>query len=206
MSFDLWLQQSKPLMPVIVLHETRHAVPLAKALLAGGVKFLEVTLRTKVGLECIRILRDQMPEAIVGAGTITNTDDLKQAQDAGAMFAISPGISPALCEEARALDMPYMPGVMAPSDIMVGLEYGIQGFKFYPAEAAGGVSMLKALGGPFADVWFCPTGGISPTNYSNYLAQPNVRLVGGSWVCADSLVQQADWLSIEKLSADFKGD
>lgn len=204
MSFEKWLTQTKPLMPVIVLDDTKYAVPLAKALMAGGVKFLEVTLRTEAALDCIEILRNEMPDAIVGAGTIATPDDLENVKKAGAMFAISPGISPELCKKAKELALPFLPGVMTPSDVITGLQYGINGFKFYPAEAAGGVKMLKALGGPFADVWFCPTGGINSQNAAQYLAQSNVRIVGGSWVCPSDLIVNEDWQAIEKLAADFQ--
>jgi len=203
MSFENWLTQTKPLMPVIVLEDTKYAVPLAKALMAGGVKFLEVTLRTEAALDCIRLLRKELPDAIVGAGTIVTPSDIIRVQEAGAMFAISPGISPELCKQAKESGMPYLPGVMTPSDVITGLEHGLSAFKFYPAEAAGGIKMLKALGGPFGDVWFCPTGGVNSQNAQQYLQQPNVRIVGGSWVCPPELIAKEDWKAIENLASDF---
>lgn len=203
MSFETWLTQTKPLMPVIVLDNPKHAVPLAKALMAGGVKFIEVTLRTPAALECIRILREEVPDAIVGAGTIASPQDLENVCEAGAMFAISPGITPALCQQAQSLNIPFLPGVMTPSDVLTGLEQGVTGFKFYPAQAAGGIDMLKALGGPFADVWFCPTGGINAENAQQYLSLSNVHLVGGSWVCPNAYIQNENWAAIESLAAQF---
>ena len=204
MAFSDWLLQTKPLMPVIVLDSVEQAKPLAEALIAGGVNFLEVTLRTEAGLPAIEYLRQQVPDAIVGAGTITTPDEMTKAYDAGAQFAISPGITAELCKQAQTLALPFMPGVMTPSEIMIGLEQGVTAFKFYPAELAGGQPMLKALAGPFPYIRFCPTGGINADNAHSYLAMPNVDLIGGSWICASDLVQGHEWAKITALCQAFQ--
>lgn len=200
MSFDAWLADSKPVIPVIVIDELEQAVPLAKALLAGGVKLLEVTMRTPVALAAIEKIAKEVPEAIVGVGTATKAEHVQQAYDAGAQFALSPGISGNLIEKSKDLALPLMPGVMTPSDIMLGLEYGLKEFKFFPAQQAGGVNMLKAFSGPFPDVMFCPTGGISQDNFQDFLALKNVMAVGGSWLCTKDLMAKRDWLRIQALA------
>ncbi len=205
MSFDAWLSKTKPVMPVIVVDRVQDAVPLANALLAGGVHFMEVTLRTDAALDAIREIRQHVPQAIVGVGTVTEPADLDRAQQAGAQFAISPGITDALCEQAKTLKLPFLPGVMTPSDILLGMAHGFQGFKFYPATAAGGVDMLKAFAGPFSAAWFCPTGGIDASNADQFLQLSNVPMVGGSWVCPTNLVRKRDWRAIEQLALGFNG-
>jgi 2-dehydro-3-deoxyphosphogluconate aldolase/(4S)-4-hydroxy-2-oxoglutarate aldolase len=201
MSFDTWFQQTKPIMPVIVIENLEHAIPLAKALMAGGIHCLEVTLRTPEGLDAIKLIAQSCPDAIVGAGTVTSVKQMKQVKEAGAKFAISPGISPDLCKAARDLNLPYAPGVMNPSDIMVGLEYGLSLFKLFPADLAGGPKMIKALSGPFPNITFCPTGGVCEKNVASYFELDNVVAVGGSWVCPKSLVDAQDWKAIESLAA-----
>lgn len=203
MSFETWLKDSKPVIPVIVIDEIEQAVPLAKALLAGGVRLLEVTLRTPVAFAAIEKIAKEVPEAIVGVGTATKAEHIQQAKDAGAQFALSPGISEGLIKTAQDLEMPFMPGVMTPSDIILGLDLGLNEFKFFPAQQAGGVNMLKAFGGPFPQVRFCPTGGISTSNYQEFLALGNVMAVGGSWLCSKELMTQKDWQAIENLGKEI---
>lgn len=200
MSFETWLTQSKPVIPVIVIDELEQAVPLASALVAGGVKLLEVTMRTPVALAAIEKIVKEVPEAIVGVGTATQAQHIQQAKQAGAQFALSPGISQNLIDSAKEHAMPFMPGVMTPSDIMLGLDNGLSEFKFFPAQQAGGVNMLNAFSGPFNEVRFCPTGGISQSNYADYLALKNVMAVGGSWLCSKDLMAAKDWSAIEKLA------
>lgn len=200
MDFSDWIKNSKPVIPVIVIDDLDHAVPLAKALVAGGVTLLEVTMRTPAALPAIEKIATQVPDAIVGVGTVTQAQHIQQAYDAGAQFALSPGISDGLITKAQTLKLPFMPGVMTPSDIMLGLEVGLTQFKFFPAQQAGGTAMLKAFSGPFPQVRFCPTGGISQDNAQEYLALKNVMAVGGSWLCAKDLVQAKDWAAIEALA------
>ena len=201
MSFSEFFKQTKPIMPVIVIEEIEHAVPLAKALIAGGIHCLEVTLRTEAGLAAIEKISKECPDAIVGAGTVTTAQQMKQVKLAGAKFVISPGISHELCREAHALQLPYAPGVMTPSEIILGLEYGISLFKLFPADMAGGPKMLKALSGPFPGIKFCPTGGVSGENAKEYFSLANVAAVGGSWVCPKDLVKANDWSAITKLAS-----
>lgn len=200
MSFDTWFKQTKPIMPVIVIHNLDHAVPLAKALMAGGIHCLEVTLRTSAGLAAIEKIAKECPAAIVGAGTVTTAEQMQQVKDAGAKFAISPGISHELCESASELELPYAPGVMTPSDIILGLKHNITLFKLFPADLAGGPKMIKALSGPFPNIQFCPTGGVSANNAHEYFALDNVVAVGGSWVCPKDLVDVENWVAIEALA------
>lgn len=199
MSFEKWFQQTKAIMPVIVIDNLDDAVPLAKALIAGGIHCLEVTLRTEHGLQAIKLISEACPEAIVGAGTVTNAEQMQQAYDAGAKFIISPGISHELCEKSVLLNLPYAPGVMTPSEIIVGLAYDIKLFKLFPADIAGGAKMLKALAGPFPNIQFCPTGGVTAENAESYTSLKNVAAIGGSWVCPRELVIKKDWQAITKL-------
>lgn len=187
-------------MPVIVLDDPRRAVPLARALVAGGIRVLEVTLRTPAALESIRAIAAEVPEAIVGAGTVLNAEDLARAADAGARFAVSPGASPRLLEAGRGMSIPLLPGVVTPSEVMGALECGFAALKFFPAAQAGGLAMLKALAGPFPQVVFCPTGGIDPASAPSYLALPNVACVGGSWLCPADRVGSGDWAGITALA------
>lgn len=200
MAFEQWFQQTKNIMPVIVINDIAQAVPLAKALIAGGIHCLEITLRTPQGIEAIKVISEQVPEAIVGAGTITNSDQVKAVKEAGGKFIISPGISHDLCKTAQKLNMPYAPGIMTPSDILIGLNYGLSIFKFYPASLSGGVDMLKAFAGPFNNIKFCPTGGITEKNSAQYLALDNVIAVGGSWVCPSDLIKERKWSEIQALA------
>jgi 2-dehydro-3-deoxyphosphogluconate aldolase/(4S)-4-hydroxy-2-oxoglutarate aldolase len=189
-----------PVMPVMVIKNLDDAVPLAKALVAGGIKVLEITLRTPIALEAIRLISQEVKEAIVGAGTITTPEQLKAAEDAGAVFAISPGLTPALLRAAKEGNIALIPGISTLSELMVGMEAGLDHFKFFPAEAAGGIPMLKAIAGPIPQVTFCPTGGISPENYNAYLSLNNVACVGGSWLVPEDAVKEKNWAKVTELA------
>ncbi len=191
--------QTGPVVPVMVIHDTAHAVPLAKALVAGGVKILEIVLRSDAALESIKLISEQVPDAIVGAGTVLSEKDLDNITKAGAVFAISPGLTPTLLDAAGRGSIPLIPGISSASELMYGMEAGLTEFKFYPAEAAGGIQMIKSLGGPFPQVTFCATGGISPTNYKEYLALKNVPCVGGSWLAPNDAVLAGDWNKITNI-------
>lgn len=196
---DAILLQARVL-PVIAIERLEHAVPLAQALVAGGLKVLEVTLRSDIALQAIKAIVAAVPEAIVGAGTVLNAEQLHAVEAVGARFAISPGATPALLTAGQHSAIPLLPGVASASELMQGLELGYTRFKFFPAEAAGGVMMLKSLAGPFANVRFCPTGGIDPSNAGQYLALKNVLTVGGSWMATAALQAQQDWTKITELA------
>jgi len=197
----LEILQAGPVVPVMVIHELAEAVPLARALVAGGVRVLEIVLRTPVALDAIRAIVREVPEAITGAGTVLNAGDLAAVTKAGAMFAISPGLTGELLDAALQGPIALIPGISTISELMVGLDKGYQQFKFFPAEATGGIGMLKAIGGPFPRVSFCPTGGITAANYLDYLALKNVACVGGSWIVAADLVAARNWAAITELAA-----
>lgn len=187
---------ASPVMPVIVLDHVEDAAPLANALVAGGIRVLEVTLRTKAALDCVRAIRAAVPTAIVGVGTITSIADMDLAREAGAVFGVSPGTTPELLAHAAATGFCFLPGSMNPSDVMRALDAGFTAMKLFPAKQAGGIEMLKALGGPFPQVMFCPTGGIDVDSAVAYLALPNVACVGGSWLAPANLVANKDWNEI----------
>jgi 2-dehydro-3-deoxyphosphogluconate aldolase/(4S)-4-hydroxy-2-oxoglutarate aldolase len=189
-----------PVMPVMVIQNLDDAVPLARALVAGGIKVLEITLRTPVALDAIRLIRQEVKGALVGAGTIANPGQLKAVEEAGAVFAISPGITPSLLAAADSGNIALIPGVATLSELMLGMEYGLDHFKFFPAEAAGGIPMLKAIAGPFPQITFCPTGGISPENYQAYLQLGNVACVGGSWLAPQDAVKSKNWTKVTELA------
>lgn len=191
-----------PVIPVIVLHRVEQAVPLARALVAGGIRVLEVTLRTPVALDAVRAIRRAVPEAVVGVGTVTRVEDVQSAIAAGAQFGVSPGSSPALLQAMVASGLPFLPGTMTPSDVMRTREAGFRAMKLFPAQQAGGVGMLKALGSVFGDVRFCPTGGIDAAGAPAFLALPNVACVGGSWLAAPALIDGARWDEIERLARE----
>jgi 2-dehydro-3-deoxyphosphogluconate aldolase/(4S)-4-hydroxy-2-oxoglutarate aldolase len=180
------LRQTR-VVPVIVIQDVAHAVPLARALVEGGLNILEVTLRTSAALEAIRSIRAEIKDAIVGAGTVINAELLAAAADAGAGFIVSPGLTDEVAGAARDRKVPLLPGVATPSDIMRGLTLGLSTFKFFPAESLGGAPALKALCGPFPQVRFCPTGGVTAKNLPAYLAMPNVIAAGGSWMVPPNL-------------------
>jgi 2-dehydro-3-deoxyphosphogluconate aldolase/(4S)-4-hydroxy-2-oxoglutarate aldolase len=187
-----------PVMPVIVLERAEDAVPLAQALVSGGVRVLEITLRTPVALDCVRAIRNRVPEAVVGVGTLLSVGQIDAARDAGAVFGVSPGVTHALLAHATELDFPMLPGAMTPSDVMAALDAGYATMKFFPAAQAGGVEMLKAFAGPFPGVNFCPTGGIDAVSALRYLALKNVACVGGSWLAPAELVTAKNWDEITK--------
>ena len=191
---------SGPVVPVLVIENVEDAVPIAEALMEGGIKVLEVTLRTPAAMDVIREIAQNCPDAIIGAGTVTNAEQLRQVTEAGAKFAISPGLTPELLEAGNAGSIALIPGVASISELMVGLDNGYSHFKFFPAEASGGVQSLKSIGGPFPDVKFCPTGGINPSNYQDYLALGNVLCCGGSWLCPDNIVKEKRWAEITELA------
>lgn len=191
-----------PVIPVIVLQRVEDAVPLAEALLAGGVKVLEVTLRTDVALACIEAIAKRVPEALVGAGTIRNAADAKAARDAGSRFAVSPGYTREVGAACRELGLPLLPGVATASEVMTAQGDGHDFLKFFPAQQAGGIPMLKALGGPFPDMVFCPTGGITLETAPQFLALPNVKVCGGSWLTPADAVAQGDWARITRLARE----
>lgn len=206
MNLNNWKIQPKevlnagPVMPVMVIQNLDDAVPLANALVAGGIKVLEITLRTPIALDAIRLISQEVKEAIVGAGTITTPEQLKAAEDAGAVFAISPGLTPSLLTAAKAGSIALIPGIASLSELMLGMEYGLDHFKFFPAEAAGGIPMLKSIAGPIPQVTFCPTGGISPENYNAYLKLSNVACVGGSWLVPADAVKSKNWSKVTELA------
>ncbi|MET3008798.1 bifunctional 4-hydroxy-2-oxoglutarate aldolase/2-dehydro-3-deoxy-phosphogluconate aldolase [Stenotrophomonas koreensis] len=190
-----------PVIPVYTPGSVDEAVAVAQALLDGGLPVIEVTLRTPVALEAIAAMVQAVPDAVVGAGTVLNGAQLEAVKAAGGRFAVAPGATDALYAAARAADLPLLPGVATASEIMRGLEHGVDTFKFFPAAAAGGTALLAAWNGPFADVRFCPTGGISQANARDYLTLPNVLCVGGSWLTERSLLQAGDYAAIGRLAA-----
>jgi len=194
-----------PVIPVIVVDKIEQAVPLAKALVAGGVCVLELTLRTPVALQAIRAIADEVEGAIVGVGTITRTADFLQAMNAGAVFGVSPGLTPELIAAARDCGLPLLPGVMTPSDVIAARSAGFTELKLFPAQQAGGIGMLKALGGPFPDVTFCPTGGITAATAADFLKLPNVGCVGGSWLTPADAITASDWERITNLAREATG-
>ena len=201
----LHVMQDAPVIPVIVLHDVAHAVPMARALVAGGIRMLEVTLRTPQALACMEAIARDVPEAFVGAGTVRSQADAQAAVNAGARFAVSPGYTSALGQACRALGLPLLPGVATGSEIMQAQADGYQQLKFFPALQAGGLAMLKAWSGPFFDVDFCPTGGLTPENAPQFLALPNVRCVGGSWLVPADALAAGDWARITALAAQARG-
>jgi 2-dehydro-3-deoxyphosphogluconate aldolase/(4S)-4-hydroxy-2-oxoglutarate aldolase len=196
----LELASHGPVIPVLVLHRVEDAVPLARALVAGGVKVLEVTLRTPAAIGCIAAIAAEVPDAIVGAGTLRHVADVKAVKAAGARFAVSPGYLPALGAACRDHDLPLLPGVATAGEVMQAETDGYRFLKFFPASAAGGIPMLKALAGPFPDIVFCPTGGVTPETAPQYLALPNVRVVGGSWLSPEDVIRQGDWQRLTQLA------
>ena len=191
--------------PVITLDRVEDAVPLAEALVAGGIKVLEVTLRTEAAVEGIRQIVKHVPEAVVGTGTVCTEQQIKLSEDLGCQFMISPGATENLLQAGERSDIPFLPGISSVSELMRGMEYGYRNFKFFPAEAAGGPAVLKAMAGPFGDIGFCPTGGIGLHNAMEYLALPNVLCVGGSWIAQTKLINEQRWSEIETLARDACG-
>ena len=193
---------ASPVVPVMVINDLAHAVPMAKALAAGGITVFEITLRTPVALDAIRAIREAMPDAWVGAGTILNPQQYDEAVAAGAQFIISPGFTDKLLVHAAANAVPLIPGISTPSEVMTALDLGYTHLKFFPAEANGGAPALQAISAPLAQVKFCPTGGIGPKNVAAYLALKCVATVGGSWMIPADKVKAGDWAGITALSAE----
>jgi 2-dehydro-3-deoxyphosphogluconate aldolase / (4S)-4-hydroxy-2-oxoglutarate aldolase len=191
-----------PVIPVIVIQRLEQAVPLARALVEGGVKVLEVTLRTPVALAAIEAIARAVPEAVVGAGTLRLPGDARAARDAGSTFAVSPGYTSALGAACREAGLPLLPGVATGSEVMTAMADGLDFLKFFPAVQAGGIAMLKALAGPFPDIAFCPTGGITPETAPQFLALPNVKVCGGSWLTPSDAVEAGDWARITRLARE----
>ncbi len=191
-----------PVIPVIVLQRVEYAVPMARALVEGGVSVLEVTLRTPVALACMEAIAREVPEAIVGAGTLRTAADMRAARDAGCQFGVSPGYTPELASACREAKLPLLPGVATASEVMAANADGLLFLKFFPATAAGGIPMLKALAGPFPDVVFCPTGGLTLETAPQFLALPNVKVCGGSWLTPAVALASGDWARITTLARE----
>ncbi|GAA7843993.1 bifunctional 4-hydroxy-2-oxoglutarate aldolase/2-dehydro-3-deoxy-phosphogluconate aldolase [Helicobacter pylori] len=191
--------QISPIVPVVVIENIKDAVPLAQSLIEGGIPIIEVTLRSSCALEAIELIAKNVPKMRVGAGTILNPAQLEQAQNRGAEFLISPGLTIKLLEYAKKKDMPLIPGVSSSSEVMQALELGYSTLKFFPAEYCGGVKLLNAFNGPFKGVKFCPTGGISADNMRSYLDLENVLCVGGSWLTPKNLIQNKEWDKITEI-------
>ena len=198
----LQIMQDAPVIPVIVLHDVQHAVLLARALVAGGIRMLEVTLRTPQALQCIEAIARQVPDAVVGAGTVRTASDAQACAMAGARFAVSPGYTAAVGQACRDAGLPLLPGVATGSEIMMAQDEGLTELKFFPAVQAGGPAMLKAWSGPFGDISFCPTGGVSPSNAEQFLMLPNVACVGGSWLTPPEAMAQGHWSRITELARE----
>lgn len=196
----LEIMRASPVIPVIAIDKLEHAVPLARALVEGGIRVLEVTLRTEHGMPAIRAIAQEVPDAIVGVGTLTQPDEFAAARDAGAAFGVSPGLTPSLVEAAKKSGLPLLPGVMTPSEVMAAREAGFRQLKLFPAVPAGGIGMLNAIAGPLPDVTFCPTGGVSQENAAQFLACKNVACVGGSWLTPKNAMQSGDWKQITELA------
>jgi 2-dehydro-3-deoxyphosphogluconate aldolase/(4S)-4-hydroxy-2-oxoglutarate aldolase len=191
-----------PVIPVLTLSDLAHAVPLAQALVGGGLRILEITLRTPVAIGCVEAIRKAVPDAIVGLGTLTRAVDFAAADRAGAQFGVTPGLTPELAAAARGARFPLLPGVMTPTEVIAARLAGFNIMKLFPADQAGGVGMLRALGAPFPDVLFCPTGGITRAGAPDYLALPNVVSIGGSWMAPRPMIEARDWQGIEALARD----
>lgn len=196
----LALFKAARVVPVLTIERIEDAVPLAHALVKGGVRTLEVTLRTPVATEAAKAIIAEVPDAIVGIGTILNADDLARAEALGAKFGISPGATPELLKAAAASALPFAPGIATASELMQALAHGFDLVKFFPAEQAGGIRALRALAGPFPQAKFCPTGGIGEANAAAWLAEPNVVAVGGSWLCGSADIRSGNWSGITAMS------
>ena len=189
-----------PVIPVLTIEKASDAVPLARALVAGGLKVLEITLRTPAAIEAIEAIAREVPGAVTGAGTVLNARDWARAEKAGAQFIVSPGLTDPLIRVAAGSTLAFLPGVATAGELMRGLDAGLTSFKFFPAETSGGAPALKALYGPFADIRFCPTGGITAKTARDYLALPNVLCVGGGWVAPNDAIASGDWERITELA------
>lgn len=201
----LRMLQGQPVIPVVTLERLADAVPLAEALVKGGLSTIEITLRSDIGLDAIRLVSEDVPHAAIGAGTVLSTRQFEQAEVAGARFVVSPGTTQELLEAARDSDMPFLPGALTPSEFMSMYEEGYSLLKFFPAEPSGGAQYLAALAAPLPEIRFCPTGGITRANAAGYLELPNVVSVGGSWPCPLDLVRDGQWGRITELARDAAG-
>ncbi|MBC6904421.1 bifunctional 4-hydroxy-2-oxoglutarate aldolase/2-dehydro-3-deoxy-phosphogluconate aldolase [Saccharophagus sp. K07] len=188
-------------MPVIVLDSVDHAVPVAEALYKGGIKAVEITLRTPVALECIKVIKKECPHLIVGSGTVINEKNVEECADVGVDFAVSPGMTPALVRKAQECGVKLLPGVATCSEILTGMELGLSCFKLFPATAVGGLPLLKSINGPLPQATFCPTGGLTIDDFDQYLALPNVACVGGSWLVPKAAVDAKNWQAITDIAA-----
>lgn len=191
---------SAPVVPVVVIEKLEDAAPLARALYNGGLKALEITLRTPIAAEAVKLMKEAVPEAYVGTGTVVDKATFNASFEAGADFMVSPGVNDELLALAKDTDIPFLPGAATPSEVMKLASHGFKFLKFFPAEAAGGTAMLKSIGGPLPQVTFCPTGGISLDTAPNYLALKNVICVGGTWMLDKQLIENKDWQAIEALA------
>ncbi len=196
------LRRAYPVLPVLVIDDVERAVGLAQALCAGGLSVIEVTLRTPQALEALRVIRAEVPDLIVGAGTVVHAEQFAQAIDAGAQFAVSPGFTERLAVAAQESGLPYLPAVMTPSEVLAALEYGYRSLKLFPANGGASVRMLNSFKGPFTGISFCPTGGVTRDNLLSYLSLPNVACCGGTWIAPASLVQAQAWDQITQLARE----
>lgn len=194
-----------PVMPVLVIHELEKAIPLARALVDGGLKVIEVTLRTPIAMEAVAAIAKSVPEATVGVGTVTRPEQFSQAADAGAQFAVSPGLTRVMLNASAESAIPYLPGVFTPSEAMAARDTGFEYLKLFPAQRAGGIGLLDALGGPFPELKFCPIGEIDAENFRDFLALPNVPSVGGHWMAPAEAIAANDWDTISRLAAETHG-
>ena len=205
LTMDLVLQRARPVLPVLVIEDVGLAVDLAQALYAGGIEVLEVTLRTPRALDALASIRQALPQLLVGAGTLIHTEQFLEARDAGAQFAVSPGCTERLAAAADDCGLPYLPGVMTPSEVLLALEYGYRSLKLFPADGATSVKMLKSFKGPFTGIRFCPTGGVTADNLQSFLRLPNVACVGGTWIAPSNLVRARAWDQITQLAREACG-
>ncbi|HEY1027507.1 MAG TPA: bifunctional 4-hydroxy-2-oxoglutarate aldolase/2-dehydro-3-deoxy-phosphogluconate aldolase [Pseudomonas sp.] len=204
LTMDEVLRQARPVMPVLVIEEVELALDLARALQDGGVTVLEVTLRTPRALDALAAIRREFPQLLVGAGTLIHTEQFQEARDAGAQFAVSPGFTERLALAAEEAALPYLPGVMTPSEVLLALEHGYRSLKLFPADGASSVKMLKSFKGPFTGIRFCPTGGVTADNLLSFLRLPNVACVGGTWIAPSNLVRARAWDQITQLAAEAR--
>ena len=203
---DQSLLKSCRVLPVVTATDVESTVQLTRTLHKGGMKAVEITLRTAAALDSIRAVKAAVPGILVAAGTVTNPDDMAAAVAAGADFCVSPGSTERLLRAASEAAVDFVPGVATASEVMMGMDYGYQSFKLFPAVAVGGMNLLKSLGGPYPDIRFCPTGGLTPANFREFLALPNVICCGGSWMVADELIESGNWDEIERLARDAMAD
>ena len=204
LTMDVVLQQARPVLPVLVIEDISLAVDLARALHAGGIRVLEVTLRTPRALDALAAMRKELPDLLIGAGTVIHAEQFLEARDAGAQFAVSPGCTERLAAAAEDSGLPYLPGVMTPSEVLLALEYGYRSLKLFPADGATSIKMLKSFKGPFTGIRFCPTGGVTPDNLLGFLRLPNVACVGGTWIAPSNLVRARAWDQITQLATEAR--